>query len=89
MNECRRPVIEYPCRVPLKVIGHASQLDAGMVAEVIQRHLGPLPEADRSPTNRRNGAYLSITFWVTLPDENAEGPLRAEIQKLPGVVMQL
>jgi putative lipoic acid-binding regulatory protein len=88
MSECERPVVEYPCRVPIKVIGHADQMDAGLIAEIIARHLGPRSGED-APTSRRNGQYLSITFWVTLPDENAERPLRAEIHKLPGVVMQL
>ena len=35
------------------------------------------------------GSFISYTFWVTLPDDQAESPLREAIQKLPGVVMQL
>lgn len=89
MSECRRPVIEYPTRVPLKIIGHGNLLRPELIAEVILRHLGPQPEGDQKHTSNCKGTYTSYTFWVTLPDEHAEQPLRDELHKLPGVVMQL
>jgi hypothetical protein len=39
--------------------------------------------------SNRKGPYVSHTFWVVLPDERAEAPLREAIHALPGVVMQL
>ncbi len=89
MDACPRPSIEYPCRVPLKVIGRQGVLDPGRVAELILEHLGPQPEADREPTANAIGAYISFTFWVALPDEHAERPLREAFLALPGYVMQL
>ena len=89
MDECRRPEIEYPCRVPLKVIGRGEELRPEAVAALIREHLGPQPEADRSHTVNARGPYASLTFWITLPNDGAEAPLRAAIQRLPGVVMQL
>jgi len=79
----------FPCRIPLKVIGKEGVLDPVRVAELIQHHLGQQAEGDGQPTAHRKGAYISYTFWVVLPDEGAERPLREAIHALPGCVMQL
>ncbi len=84
-----KPLMEYPARVPLKVIGHAHLLKAEIIVQVIVAHLGPQADGDLQASVNCKGAYLSLTFWVTLPDEHAERPLREAIHKLPGVVMQL
>lgn len=89
MESCPRPVQDYPQRVPIKIIGRAAEMDSGPMHLLIQEHLGPQPEQDRTHTVNAKGAYTSFTFWVTLPHERAEAPLRAALQKLPGVVMQL
>ena len=89
MSCADQPIQTFPQRVPLKVIGRSSELDPQRIAALIQEHLGPQPEPDLVHHTRHRGAYVSFTFWVTLPDEGAEPPLRAAIQALPGVVMQL
>jgi putative lipoic acid-binding regulatory protein len=86
---CARQVQEFPQRVPLKVIGRGAELDPQRIQALIQEHLGLQPEADRGHTAHQRGAYTSLTFWVTLPGEGSELPLRQAIQALPGVVMQL
>jgi len=86
---CRRPEIAYPCRVPMKIIGRQEELRPDMVMELILAHLGPQSEGDERHQANCKGAFISYTFWVTLPDDQAETPLREAIQKLPGVVMQL
>ena len=89
MEACRRPDITYPFRVPMKIIGRQEELRPEMVMELIVAHLGPQPEGDERHQANCKGAFISYTFWVTLPHDQAETPLREAIQKLPGVVMQL
>jgi putative lipoic acid-binding regulatory protein len=84
-----RPPQDYPQRVPLKIIGRGAEMDPQAMAALIHEHLGPQPQEDRAHAAARKGAYTSFTFWVTLPREGAEAPLRAALQKLPGVIMQL
>ncbi len=91
---CPRPVETYPARVPLKIIGRAAELEPERVAALIFQHLRPLPaptdwQEALQLTQAPKGAWISYTFWVTLPDAQAERPLREAIQGLPGVVMQL
>lgn len=71
------------------MIGRGAELDPGRIADLIRDHLGPQPPADLAPHSNQRGAYTSFTFWVTLPGPGAEGPLRAAIQALAGVIMQL
>jgi putative lipoic acid-binding regulatory protein len=84
-----RPQMDYPARVPLKVIGRMGELQPEMVLELVLAHLGPQAEGDQRHQANCKGAFVSLTFWVVLPHEHAEKPLREAIQKLPGVVMQL
>jgi putative lipoic acid-binding regulatory protein len=89
MNLPARPVQEFPQRVPLKIIGRGAEMDPAQMASLIEAHLGPQAEADRAHHSNQKGAYTSFTFWVTLPHDQAEAPLRAALQELKGVVMQL
>lgn len=84
-----KPEMNYPARVPLKVIGQMDLLRVDMVVELILAHLGPQEESDLQAQANCKGAFISYTFWITLPHDQAELPLREAIQKLPGVVMQL
>ena len=79
---------DFPQRVPLKIIGRGADMDPVRMAGLIEAHLGPQPPADRLHTQNQKGAYLSFTFWVTLPHDQAEAPLRKALQDLPGVMMQ-
>lgn len=84
-----KPHMDYPARVPLKVIGRVEELRAEMVMALIVEHLGPQAEGDDRHQANCKGAFVSYTFWVTLPHGEAELPLREAIAKLPGHVMQL
>ncbi len=85
----RRPEITYPTRVPMKIIGRQEELRPELVMELIIAHLGAQVDGDEQHQANCKGAFISYTFWVTLPHDQAEKPLREAIQKLPGVVMQL
>lgn len=89
MEETRRPEVTYPTRIPMKIIGRQEELRPEMVMELILAHLGPQAEGDEQHQANCKGAFISYTFWITLPDDTVETPLRQAIQKLPGVVMQL
>ncbi|MBK9798038.1 MAG: DUF493 family protein [Holophagaceae bacterium] len=85
----RRPEITYPTRVPMKIIGRQEEMRPDMILDLILTHLGPQADGDERHQFNCRGAFISYTFWITLPHDQAETPLREAIQKLPGVVMQL
>jgi hypothetical protein len=78
----------------LKIIGRATELEPERIAALIFQRLrssslSPGWREELQFAERPNGQWVSYTFWVTLPDEDTECPLREAIQQLPGVVMQL
>jgi len=89
MTECQRPHIDYPCRVPIKVIGREGELQPEAVSALIIALMGIQPAPDSGFQANRKGPYISYTFWVTLADEACERPLREAVALLPGYVMQL
>ncbi len=89
MESCPRPVQDWPQRVPLKVMGRREELRPDMVADLIRAQLGPQGEDEGASHTNCKGAFVSYTFWVTLPDAEAELRLRERIAKLPGYALQL
>jgi hypothetical protein len=94
VSDCPLPAETYPVLAPLKIIGRATVLDPAKVADLIYQHLrscsAPATWAEELRFSERpKGQWISYTFWVVLPDEHSELPLREAIQQLPGVVMQL
>jgi hypothetical protein len=89
MESCPQPSQEWPQRVPLKVLGRIGELQADMIAATITDKLGPQGPDEGSSSSNCKGAFISYTFWVTLPDPAAERPLREALARLPGYVMQL
>ena len=79
----------FPQRVPLKVIGRLEELQADMVVSLIVAHLGPQPDERQAHQAHCKGAFISLTFWITLRADHEERVLREAIARLPGYVMQL
>lgn len=89
MDAIPRPVVEYPCRIPIKIIGKDGELSLECLKDLILKHINSMDPSELNHSLNRRGNYISYTFWVILTDENVEFPLRQAIQKLPGYVMQL
>lgn len=89
MENCPLPAQDWPQRVPLKVIGRSGELQPEMIEAAIRDRLGPQGPDEGSSSTNCKGAFISYTFWVTLPDAAAELPLREALTRLPGYVMQL
>lgn len=89
MDSCPDLEQSWPQRVPLKVLGRQGELRPDMVADLILAQLGPQGDDEGASQTNCKGAFVSYTFWITLPDAQAEVRLRESLTKLPGYVMQL
>ena len=65
------------------------ELRSEMIAATILAHLGPQGADEGTSSSNCKGAFISFTFWVTLPQQDSETPLREALTRLPGYVMQL
>lgn len=89
MDSCPTPEQSWPQRVPLKVMGRMGELRPEMVADLILAQLGPQGDDQAAAQTNCKGSFVSYTFWITLPDAEAELRLRESLTKLPGYAMQL
>ena len=85
-SDGKRPDV-FPQRIPLKIIGLDRVLDPSAISAIIMQHLGKQESPDWGA--KKKGAFASYTFWVVLPDGQAEERLRRAIHAIPGVVMQM
>jgi putative lipoic acid-binding regulatory protein len=65
VNEERKPVIEYPCAYPIKVMGLHENDFAACVVDIVRRHDPGLTEERIAYRESRNGKYLSVSVVIT------------------------
>jgi hypothetical protein len=70
MERARDPLLTFPCRFPIKVMGPADEgFDARVVA-IVRRYVPPLGEGAVSQRLSRGGRYVAVT--VTVEAESRE-----------------
>lgn len=79
MSTQRPPLVEFPCRYPIKVIGDTSDDFERMVADIVERH-DPHFERDSIQCRpSRNGRFLSASVVI---QATGEPQLKALFQDL-------
>lgn len=63
-NEEEKPLIEFPCSFPIKMMGRDQDSFRQSAIEVIARHAGEVAEESIRTSMSRNGNFLSITITI-------------------------
>lgn len=58
-------LLEFPCRFPLKVMGHNWPAFEQLVIEVVRIHAGSTSLGEVTTRPSRNGRYLAVTVNFT------------------------
>jgi putative lipoic acid-binding regulatory protein len=58
-------LLEFPCRFPVKAMGHNQPAFEQLVVEAVRIHAGPIATGDVVTRPSRNGRYLSVTVTFT------------------------
>lgn len=64
MTDVKAPKIEFPCRYPIKVMGHATPQFEQDVLELVRRHAPGTREEHVSVRPSNNGNYLAVTVII-------------------------
>ena len=64
MTDVKAPKIEFPCRYPIKVMGHASPGFEQEIMALVQRHAPEVREEHMSVRPSNNGNYLALTLVI-------------------------
>ena len=65
MTEENKPLIEFPARFPLKIMGERHDEFAAIILAVVQVHAPDTTEVDIVVRESSGGRYLSLTVTVT------------------------
>lgn len=60
--ESPKPVLQFPCDFPLKVIGHNADDFEALVVDIVRRHVPELDAAAVSTRPSGGGKYLSVSM---------------------------
>ncbi len=85
----KAPQIEFPCRYPVKVMGHADAGLKGEVVSVFQRHAPEVDERQVTVRRSRHGNYLAITVVMRATGERQLRALFADLKAMDAVKMVL
>jgi putative lipoic acid-binding regulatory protein len=79
----KKPVIEYPCEWPYKVIAEDGALTAESITEELRHKKHAVALSNRS----NQGKYVSFAIEATVQDEEERSEILRILQNLPGVKM--
>lgn len=83
------PVIEFPCRYPVKVMGHTSASFHREIVEVFRRHASGVTDEDVSVRESAKGNYLAVTVTIEATGETQLTALFADLKAVDGVKLVL
>jgi uncharacterized protein len=61
----QRPVIEFPCEYPIKIVGNASPEFRALMEEVVERHASGFPRERTTLRYSKGGRFVSVTVTIT------------------------
>lgn len=87
--EQQAPKIEFPCRYPIKVMGHATEDFERDVFDTVKRHAPGVQEQHVSSRPSAKGNYLSVTIVIEATGQEQLEILFADLKRLTAVKLVL
>ena len=81
--------LDFPCELPIKVLGRNDQSFRAAVTSIVRRHYGDLDAARVSEQHSRNSSYLSITFVVQAQSRDEIDALYRELTASDDIMLVL
>ena len=89
MDKQRRPLLQFPCVYPLKVIGKNLERYPEDVREIAKKHIPSLHASQVTLTSSGNGSYCSLTITFTADNNEQVESLYRELSAHPHTVLVL
>jgi len=84
-----RPKLDYPCAYPLKVMGRDNAQFRAKARTIVERHVGPLTDAEVAARSSSEGTFLALTFAITAESREQLDALYRELSNCPEVLVAL
>jgi putative lipoic acid-binding regulatory protein len=82
-------LFEFPCDVPVKIMGQATDDFRSLVLGIVTRHFGPLEAGRIEERPSSNGKYLSLTCTVRAESKAQLDALYRELTSCSKVLVAL
>ena len=89
MAEDSKPVLEYPCDYPIKVMGLHENDFAVCIIDIVRRHDPDLADEHITYLESRNGKYLAVSVVITATGASHIEALFNDLKASGRVVMVL
>lgn len=64
MSDDEKPLLEFPCDFPIKMMGKDQDAFHAAARDIVARHAGPVDDANVRTNASRNGRFVSITITI-------------------------
>jgi len=81
--------LEFPCDVPIKIMGPTTEAFEGLVIAIVRRHVPDLGEGAVSTRASRGGRYTSLTVRVRASSREQLDGLYTELSAHPATKVVL
>jgi putative lipoic acid-binding regulatory protein len=81
--------LEYPCAWPLKVMGRDTAEFRARARTIVERHVGPLADAEVAARSSSAGNFLALTFAITAESREQLDALYLELSSCPDILVAL
>ncbi len=82
-------LLQFPCDIGVKVIGAGDEDMAGLVLDIVRRHLTASGIGEVQVRNSRNGRYQSVTVNVHVENRDCIDAIYRDLSAHEKVVMAL
>ena len=84
-----KPLLEFPCQFPIKVMGRAHDDFESLVATLVRQHAPDLGEAAIRSRPSKEGKFIAVTVTVTATSREQLDAIYTELTACEHVLMAL
>ena len=89
MGEPDKPLLTFPCAVPMKIMGRREDGFAQLVSDIVLRHAPDFDPATIEMRSSKQGRYLSLTVTIQAKSREQLDALYSELSGHPSIIMVL
>ncbi len=82
-------LLEFPCPFPIKVLGNDIDDFEVLVADIVRRHVGVLPDSSVTRRSSRGGKYLAVTVTIEAQSREQLDGIYRELSSHQSIIMAL
>jgi putative lipoic acid-binding regulatory protein len=81
--------LEFPTEFPIKVMGRRDSELKALTREVVERHAGPLADANVRQRTSGDGNFIALTYVITAQSREQLDAIYRELTACKAVLMAL